>query len=61
MIYVGELSYRKHQDVLIKAIDKIVNQIPNLKLLLVGDGDLYDTYQELIIKNNLSKNVELLG
>lgn len=61
MIYVGELSYRKHQDVLIKAIDKIVNQIPNLKLLLVGDGDLFDTYQELIIKNNLSKNVELLG
>lgn len=61
LIYVGELSYRKHQDVLIKAIDKIVNQIPNLKLLLVGDGDLFDTYQELIIKNNLSKNVELLG
>jgi len=61
LIYVGELSYRKHQDVLIKAIDKIVNQIPKLKLLLVGDGDLFDTYQELIIKNNLSKNVELLG
>ena len=61
LIYVGELSYRKHQDVLIKAIDKIVNQIPKLKLLLVGDGDLFDTYQELIIRNNLSKNVELLG
>lgn len=61
LIYVGELSYRKHQDVLIKAIDRIVNQIPKLKLLLVGDGDLFDTYQELIIRNNLSKNVELLG
>jgi len=61
LICVGELSYRKHQDILIRAVGSIVKQVPKLKLLLVGGGDLYKKYQGLIVKNNLCKNVELLG
>lgn len=61
LIYVAELSYRKHQDLLINAVGKLVKYIPNIKLLLVGDGDLYDEYSKLIKLVGVEKNVELLG
>lgn len=61
LVYVGELRYRKNQELLIKVIEKTKNDIPNIKLLLVGDGDLYSYYYELIKSLDLDKNIELLG
>lgn len=61
LIYVGELSYRKHQDLLISAVAKTVNSIPNIRLLLVGDGSLRNQYNNLIKALGIEKNVELLG
>ena len=61
LIYVGELSYRKHQDLLIEAIGRVKGEIPNIKLLLVGDGELAAQYKELVVKLELEKTVEFLG
>jgi glycosyltransferase EpsD len=61
LIYVGELIHRKHQDLLIKAMKKAKDYIPNIKLLLVGDGILFGYYKKLISKLCVEKNVELLG
>lgn len=61
LIYVGELSYRKHQDLLINAVSLAKSDIPNLKLLLVGEGDMYDDYKELIATLGVKDNVEFLG
>lgn len=61
LIYVAELSYRKHQDLLINAVSKIVDDIPNIKLLLVGLGDLHSEYSKLIKELGLENNIELLG
>ena len=61
LVYVGELSYRKHQDLLINAVGLAKSDIPNLKLLLVGEGDLYDDYKKLIASLGVKDNVELLG
>ena len=61
LVYVGELRHRKNQELLINAIQKTKNKIPNLKLLLVGDGELYSKYKDLIEDLGLEENVELLG
>ena len=61
LIYVGELSYRKHQDFLISAVSVVKRDIPNIKLLLVGEGDLYGDYKKLITLLRVENNVELLG
>jgi glycosyltransferase EpsD len=61
LIYVGELSYRKHQDLLIEAISKLINKLTNVKLLLVGEGELESDYKELVEKLGLEKHVKFLG
>lgn len=61
LIYVGELSYRKHQDFLIKVVNVLKVDIPNLKLLLVGKGEKYDEYSEIIDSLGLNKHIDLMG
>jgi len=61
LIYVGELSYRKHQDLLINTVSEVASKIPNIKLLLVGTGDLLEQYQQLVNKLELKNKVEFLG
>lgn len=61
LIYVGELSYRKHQDTLIRMVEILKEDIPNLKLLLVGKGDYYNEYFRLIDSLELDNFVHLLG
>lgn len=61
LIYVGELSYRKHQDTLIRMVEALKEDIPNLKLLLVGKGDCYNEYSSLINSLGLNNFVHLLG
>lgn len=61
LIYVGELSYRKHQDLLIKAVSLLKDKIPNMKLLLAGDGDLLDEYKRMVKQLRVENNIAFLG
>lgn len=61
LIYVGELSYRKHQDLLINSIAVVREYIPEIRLLLVGDGPLKNSYKHLIKKLEVEEHVEILG
>lgn len=61
VIYIAELNANKHQDLAINAINIIKNKIPNIKLLLAGDGVLKDEYKNQINTLNLNKNIEMLG
>lgn len=61
IICVGELSYRKHQDLIICAVGKLKNKIPNLKLLLVGMGNLLGKYKELAEQLEVIDQVQFLG
>lgn len=61
LIYVGELSYRKHQDLIIKAVSRLIRSIPNLKLLIVGAGSKSAEYKELTKSLNIERNVGFLG
>ncbi|QCR31886.1 glycosyltransferase family 4 protein [Lysinibacillus sp. SGAir0095] len=61
LIYAGELSYRKHQDLLIKAVSHLSNKIPNIKLLLIGEGDLLAQYKQQVTDLGLKEKVKFLG
>lgn len=61
LVYAAELSNRKHQDLLIAAMDKLVRDIPNSKLLLIGKGPNQEQYQNLINKLQLNDHIELMG
>ncbi|HHV71474.1 MAG TPA: glycosyltransferase family 4 protein [Clostridia bacterium] len=61
LIYVAEMSYRKHQDLLIKVVDILKNKIPNVKLLLVGDGKLIEEYKQQVKNLKLENYVHFLG
>ncbi|CCC57879.1 glycosyltransferase family 4 protein [Caloramator australicus] len=61
LIYVAEMSYRKHQDLLINVTNLLKTKIPNLKLLLVGKGKLLEKYKEQTKKLNLEKYIHFLG
>lgn len=61
LIYVGELSKRKNQQLAIKMMKKVIQTIPKAKLLLVGDGELKEQYSQQIKDLHLENNVFLLG
>ncbi|AGX06501.1 capsular polysaccharide biosynthesis protein [Bacillus sp. NRRL B-14911] len=61
LFFAAELNYNKHQDLLINAVYQIINKIPNVKLLLAGEGPLKDSYRELANKFGISDSVNFLG
>ncbi len=61
MIYVAELIDRKNQKFIIENSRILKDKMPNLKVLLVGDGVNFDKYKKLIAENSLEDVVHLLG
>ncbi|MCD1161124.1 glycosyltransferase family 4 protein [Peribacillus frigoritolerans] len=61
LFYAAELNSNKHQDLLINAVKLLKSKIPNVKLLLAGNGDLRENYEEQVKKLGLQGNVEFLG
>lgn len=58
---VAELSKRKNQMQLVKAMGEVVKSNSKIKALLVGEGTTKRILEEEINKLNLGKNVILLG
>jgi len=61
LIYAADLNNNKNQDLLIKAVNLLNNRIPNIKLLLAGDGQLANQYNEQVNNLGLANNVNFLG
>lgn len=61
LLYTAELNNNKNQKFLIKVIDKLKNQIPNIKLLLAGTGKLEVYYKRLVKELNLDGYIVFLG
>lgn len=59
--YVAELNKNKNQILLINAIEKLKEEIPNAKLLLVGNGVLLQKYKEIVKNKKMENKVLILG
>jgi len=60
-VCVGRLHHQKGYDLLVKAIDKVKQTIPDVKVIIIGDGPEYDNLKELINCKKLSDNIILEG
>lgn len=61
MVFVGELSGRKNQKMLISAMPKIKESIPNATLWLVGDGGEREALAALAKSKGVLDSVQFLG
>ena len=59
--FVGELSKRKNQSLLIEAMQDIKAEVPTARLLLVGEGSERARLEALVKRLRLSDSVQLLG
>lgn len=60
-ITVGRLSGEKGHRYLIEAYSKVIKEIPNSRLFIIGEGTLRRQLEELITVKELKKYVILLG
>jgi len=58
---VGRLSKEKNQKMLIDSAEYILEEIPNAKFIIVGDGPLKENLQYLVHSKGLEKYVIFLG
>lgn len=61
IINVGRLIKCKGQRYLVEVMPHLCHLLPEIKLLIVGDGPQYNSLKKLISKYNLENNVYLLG
>jgi len=57
----GRLNKQKNFLFLCKAFHSLVLKYPNLKLLIAGEGEDKKKIEDYILKNNLEKNIILIG
>lgn len=61
LFYAAEFNKNKNQQILIKMLSQIKNEVPNVKLLLAGEGVLVDECRSLAEKFGVEENVHFLG
>jgi len=64
ILSVGGLDkahYFKGVKLLIQAVDRLKNKMPDLKLLIIGDGDLKSDYEKLVKDLNIENRVVFAG
>lgn len=59
--YVGSIVAYEGLDDLIKAVELLVSDFPNLRVVVVGDGDVRENLEHRVQKNNLGKFVTFTG
>ncbi len=61
IVCVGRLTPSKGQTILIGAVKKIIEEVKNFKLILVGGGEDFEGIKEKIEKEKLNEYIELKG
>ncbi len=61
LAYVGGFGPHRGIDVPIQALPQLIDKIPNVKLLLVGDGKIRSNLEDLVKAQDVSDYVEFTG
>ena len=61
LIYLGRLTYPKNPERLIELIDNTIKAKKDLKVAIIGDGDLKNNVEKMIEEKHLEKNVTMFG
>ena len=60
-VFVGRIVFYKNLEVVIKAISKIINDVPEIKFIIIGDGPHREKLEDLVKKLDLDPNVIFKG
>ncbi len=60
-VCIGRLCHQKAQTLLPDAIEPLVDEFPDLKIILVGDGETREEIEDKIAKKGLEEHFELVG
>lgn len=58
---VSRLDIDKGNDVVLKALPKVIAHYPNVKYIIVGEGEAESQLRQLCVKNGLTENVIFTG
>lgn len=61
LLCIGELNNNKNQSMIIKAMTYVVKDMPNIKLILAGNGPMEKQLKHLVEEYNLQSNIDFLG
>ena len=61
LIYLGRLTYQKNPERLIDIIEKVSKKIKNVKVAVVGNGELEEKIKEMVMEKKLNENIQLYG
>lgn len=61
LLYIGGFNPHRGLETAIEAIPKVLEAIPNTRLLLVGDGESRQELEELVEKLNLQEHITFTG
>ena len=61
LIGVGNMTLNKDYLTFVKVVDKLREDLPDLRAILIGDGAMYDQIRSEIDKRNLSTHLTLMG
>ncbi|GGF58919.1 glycosyl transferase family 1 [Paenibacillus albidus] len=59
--FIGRLTEQKDPLRFLEIVSEVKKKIPNIKVVLIGDGELKVKCKEAIDRLNLQKNVQMLG
>lgn len=61
VVYLGRLTYPKNLERLILIVKQLKQKLPNVRVAIIGNGELYEDVQKTIVEYNVEKNVKMLG
>lgn len=61
LLFIGRLVFYKNLNVVISCLNKVKEEIPSAKLVVVGDGPMKDVWEKMVRDLKLEDNVEFVG
>ncbi|MCQ6278902.1 glycosyltransferase family 4 protein [Bacillus sp. EB600] len=61
LFYAAEFNKNKNQQLIIRSLELMKDQVPNAKLLLAGEGQLLRECRELAVQLGVDKMIDFLG
>lgn len=61
MVYLGRLTEQKNPELLIKIIENLVIKVPNIKVAIIGEGDMFLKVKKILENKSLMNNVKMFG
>lgn len=61
IVFIGRLVFYKNLDLVIRAFSKVVEKVPNAKLIVIGDGPMMNPWKDLTSSLGLSNFIEFTG